>query len=120
LGQSIVIENKPGAFAMLGGETAARSPPDGCTVWSGDQAALILNLMFYKKVNFRISDFQPVGLMGKFNFVNRTGASSGITSLAGVAAVDGARKGAKHSYGSSGAGTPQHFCHGDAQQVRRH
>ncbi|MGJ7491486.1 Bug family tripartite tricarboxylate transporter substrate binding protein [Variovorax sp. ZT4R33] len=108
MGQPIVIDNRPGASAMIGAELAARAPADGYTVWSGDQATLIFNPMFYKKVAYKLGDFQPVGLMGKFNFVVCTGATSGIESLS--SAVDAVKKrNAMFSYGSSGAGTPQHL-----------
>ena len=107
MGQPIVIDNRPGAGAMIGAEAAARAPADGYTVWSGDMSTLLFNPMFYKKISYKVSDFQPVGLMGTFNFFISTGTASGIESL--PAAVDSVKKGTKFSYGSSGAGTPQHL-----------
>jgi tripartite-type tricarboxylate transporter receptor subunit TctC len=107
MGQQIIIDNRPGAAAMIGAELAARAPADGYTLWSGDLGTMIFNPMFYKKVSYKVSDFQPVGLVGKFNFLITTGTASGIQTL--PALVDSVKKGAKLSYGSSGAGTPQHL-----------
>lgn len=108
LGQPIIIDNRPGAAAMIGAELAARAPADGYTIWSGDMSTLIFNPMIYRKVSYKVSDFQPVGLMGRFNLVISTGTTTGIDSIA--SAVQALKKNPnKFSYGSSGIGTPQHF-----------
>ena len=108
MGQPIIIENRPGAGAMIAAGLAARAPADGYTLWTGDMATLVFNPMTYRKVPYKISDFQPVGLMGRFNMVVATGAGTGIDSIA--QAIDAMRKSpGKYSYGSVGAGTPHHF-----------
>jgi tripartite-type tricarboxylate transporter receptor subunit TctC len=108
MGQPILIDNRPGASAMIGADIAARAPADGYTLWTGDMSTLVFNPMVYRKISYKVSDFQPVGMMGRFNLVVATSTSTGIDTLAG--AVDAVRKGAgKYSYGSVGAGTPHHF-----------
>lgn len=108
MGQPIVIDNRPGAGAMIGADVAARAPADGYTLWTGDMATLVFNPMIYRKVPYKVSDFQPVGLMGRFNMVVTTGTGTGIDTMAG--AVEAMRKEpGKYSYGSVGAGTPHHF-----------
>ena len=68
----------------------------------------ILNPMVYRSVPYKISDFQPVGLMGRFNMVVATGAPTGIDSIS--QAINAMRTSpGKYSYGSVGAGTPHHF-----------
>ncbi|MDB5944183.1 MAG: transporter substrate-binding protein [Ramlibacter sp.] len=108
MGQPIVIDNRPGAGAMIGADVAARAPADGYTLWTGDMATLVFNPMIYRKVPYKVSDFQPVGLMARFNMVVTTGTATGIDTMAG--AVEAMRKEpGKYSYGSVGAGTPHHF-----------
>jgi len=108
MGQPIVVDNRPGAGAMIGADLAARAPADGYTLWTGDMATLIFNPMVYRKVPYKVSDFQPVGLMGRFNMVVATGMGTGIDNMR--QAIDAMRKSpGKYSYGSVGAGTPHHF-----------
>ena len=109
MGQPIIVENRPGAGATIGASTAARAAPDGYTLWSGDLASLVFNPMIYNKVPYKVSDFQPVGMMARFNMVIATGLNTGIDTM--PQAVDAIRKApGKLSYGSVGAGTPHHFA----------
>lgn len=108
MGQPIIIDNRPGAGAMIGADLASRAPADGYTLWTGDMGTLVFNPMIYRKVPYRVADFQPVGLMGRFNMVVATGMGTGIDTM--PQAVDAMRKApGKYSYGSVGAGTPHHF-----------
>lgn len=108
MGQPIIVENRPGAGAMIGADLVARAPADGYTIWTGDMSTLVFNPMIYRKVTYKVTDFQPVGLMARFNFVISTGATTGINSI--PAAIEAAKKEpGKFSYGSPGVGTPQHF-----------
>lgn len=108
MGQPIIIDNRPGAGATIAAGLAARAPADGYTLWTGDMATLIFNPMVYRSVPYKISDFQPVGLMGRFNMVVATGAGTGIDSIS--QAINAMRTSpGKYSYGSVGAGTPHHF-----------
>jgi len=108
MGQPIVIDNRPGAGAMIGADAAARAPADGYTLWTGDMATLIFNPIVYRKVPYKVSDFQPVGLMARFNLVIATGMGTGINSMR--EAVELMRRSpGKYSYASVGAGTPHHF-----------
>jgi tripartite-type tricarboxylate transporter receptor subunit TctC len=43
LGQSIVIENRPGAAGIIGTDAASRAPADGYTLVTGDNGAMVLN-----------------------------------------------------------------------------
>jgi tripartite-type tricarboxylate transporter receptor subunit TctC len=63
LGQSFVIENRPGASTNLATETVARSPADGYTLLAVDSAAAA-NATMYDKLNFNfIRDFAVVGMV---------------------------------------------------------
>jgi len=64
LGQSVIIDNKPGASGNIGAELVARSTPDGYTLLFGD-VTFIVNPSLFKSVPFNPgTDFVPVGFAG--------------------------------------------------------
>ena len=64
LGQSIIIDNKPGAGGNLAAEFVAHSPPDGYTWLLGNNSILATNAALYKNLGFNSSqDFSPIGLV---------------------------------------------------------
>lgn len=65
LGQSIVVENRPGANSNVGAEIVARSPADGYTLYAFSIANTI-NATLYPKLNYDpIKDFEPIGMIAK-------------------------------------------------------
>ena len=65
-GQTVVIENKPGASAMIGASDVARAEPDGYRVLITTNTSQSANPHLYKKLSYDpVSDFQPVTLLGK-------------------------------------------------------
>ena len=65
LGQSIVVENRPGANSNVGAEIVARSPADGYTLYAFSIANTI-NASLYPKLSYDpIKDFEPVGMIAK-------------------------------------------------------
>jgi tripartite-type tricarboxylate transporter receptor subunit TctC len=63
LGQTIVVENRPGGNAIIASEAVARSPADGLTVLVGGTAGLPLNVMMRQNLPFKLEDFAPVALL---------------------------------------------------------
>jgi tripartite-type tricarboxylate transporter receptor subunit TctC len=60
LGQQVVVENRPGAGTMIGGEAVARAAPDGYTLLMGI-STLAINPAMYKKVTYdALKDLAPV------------------------------------------------------------
>jgi len=109
LGQSVVVENKPGASGMLGNDTVAKAPADGYTVLLGI-TALIQSPSLYKRTPYDVArDFTPVSLIARssdlFVVPNRVPASTMREFLA-------LAKTGKLSYGSYGNGTSAHL-HGE-------
>ena len=52
LGQPVVIENRAGAAGNIGTEAAAKSPPDGYTLVTGNNATFGANVSLYKRLGF--------------------------------------------------------------------
>lgn len=65
-GQAVVIENKPGASAMIGAATAARAAPDGYTVLITTNTTHAANEHLYKTLTYHpVKDYAPISLLGK-------------------------------------------------------
>jgi len=61
LGQSVVIENKPGAGGAIAAEFVAKSPPDGYTLLVGSNTQLAANPSLFKNLSYNpVTDFAPV------------------------------------------------------------
>lgn len=109
LGQSVVIENKPGATGMIGAASVAKSPPDGYTVLFGAASEMAINASLFKNMAYNPrTDFEPVSLLATFPlvFVAPAGTSQSLVQL-----IEAARaKPDTVSYGSIGSGSPQHLA----------
>jgi tripartite-type tricarboxylate transporter receptor subunit TctC len=108
LGQTVLIDNRPGANSVIGTEQVAKSPADGYT--------LLLNVgshyaMPYLSRNVRydpVKDFTPITIIGKAPQALFVNAATGITSVKELIAYVKKNPG-KVSFATSGAGTSQHL-----------
>jgi tripartite-type tricarboxylate transporter receptor subunit TctC len=109
LGQSVVVENKPGAGGNIGVETAAKSSPDGYTLVIGQTSNLAINPTLYPNLPYNpIEDLAPISLVASAPLVMVVTASSPFKSLADV--VTAARaKPDDVMFGSPGSGTVSHL-----------
>lgn len=65
-GQTVIVENRPGASAMIGAQAAARAQPDGYTVLITTNTTQSANPHLYKQLAYDpVRDFAPVSLLGK-------------------------------------------------------
>ena len=82
LGQSIVIDNRPGAGGAVGAELAAHAPADGYTIWIGQDGNLVLGpAMRTKNAYDPVRDFAPIALLVKTPQVMAVNDTSPLTSL---------------------------------------
>jgi tripartite-type tricarboxylate transporter receptor subunit TctC len=109
LGQSVVIENKPGATGMIGAASVAKSAPDGYTVLFGAASEMAINASLFKNMTYDPrTDFEPVSLVATFPlvFVAPAGRTQSLGDLIEIARA----KPGTVSYGSIGSGSPQHLA----------
>jgi tripartite-type tricarboxylate transporter receptor subunit TctC len=107
LGQSVIVENKPGAGSALGVNAAAQSK-DGHTLLMGSNS-MVINPSFNPNIGYDVArDFDAVGMVSAQPLVLVVPANSPIKSLADLVAQAKAQPG-KLSAGNSGNGTLAHI-----------
>ena len=108
LGQSVVIDNKPGANSIIGVDALAKSPPDGYTL-AVVIAAYAANTTLYPKLPYDPKkDLAAVSLIGVSPLVAAVNNDTPFKSAAEL--IDYARNNpGKVSYGSSGNGSAVHL-----------
>jgi tripartite-type tricarboxylate transporter receptor subunit TctC len=108
-GQSVVIDNRPGAGGNIGLEQAARAAPDGTTLLISNNSFTINAAMIAKLPVDIQKDFAPIALLAQSPLAVVVSKSSPIKSIAELAEEAKRRPGALN-YGSAGVGTPQHLA----------
>jgi tripartite-type tricarboxylate transporter receptor subunit TctC len=69
-GQSVIVDNRPGASANIAGHELTRAAPDGYTVMTADNGLLVFNPVMYKKMGFAPSkDMKPAGLLARLHLL---------------------------------------------------
>jgi tripartite-type tricarboxylate transporter receptor subunit TctC len=111
LGQSVIVENRPGAGTAIGASEVARSAPDGYTLLLGDAGTYAFNPTLYKKLSYDpVKDFAPVSLTGRFALILAVNPS--VVKVNSVKEFVDAAKSApgKVDYGAPGPGSPIHLA----------
>jgi tripartite-type tricarboxylate transporter receptor subunit TctC len=109
LGQSVYIENKPGAGGTIGARAVAESDPDGYTLLLGNTSTLVIGPMLYKNVGYDPAKaFAPLANLGTTSNLMITNVAFGMKTVQDVIAY--ARKNpGKLNFSSAGIGTPPHL-----------
>lgn len=109
LGQSVVVENKPGVSGIVGTQAVARSAPDGYTVMGGTITTHAVNPFFNKNLGYDpVKDFVPIAMVGTVSNALVVPASSRFNSVQDILAELKAKPDSL-TYGTAGAGTSQHL-----------
>jgi tripartite-type tricarboxylate transporter receptor subunit TctC len=109
MGQSFVVENKPGAGGILGTEAAKNAPPDGYTLTTCPSGPFGINPAIYSKLPYDpIKDFEPIANIGLTPQTIVVGAQTPYRSLKDLVA-DAKAKPGELAYGSLGSGSTSHL-----------
>jgi len=110
LGQSVVVENKPGAGTMLGATQVANAPADGYTILMASVTTLSINPSLYSQMSYHpLKDFSPVALVAQTPSVLAVSPSINVKNLKELLELLRANPG-KYNYSSPGQGTSAHLA----------
>jgi tripartite-type tricarboxylate transporter receptor subunit TctC len=108
-GQSVIIENKPGAATMIGGAEVARAAPDGHTLLFTSDSSITSNPHLFKKMSYDpIKELVPVTQLidlHQFVLVHPSVSANSMKELVALAKVQPD----KLNYGSYGKGSQPHL-----------
>ena len=109
LGQSVVVDNRPGAGGNIGADLVAKAPPDGYTLLMGTVGTHAINPSLYAKMPYdHIKDFVPVVLVAGVPNVLVVNPSVPVNSVADLIKLAKSKPGAIN-FASSGSGTSIHL-----------
>ena len=110
LGQQVVVDNRGGAGAVIGSEVAAKSPPDGYTLYVGGSVSMAISPALYPKVSYDpVKDFTPVSLVSQFFNALSVHPSVPVRNVKEFIALGRARPG-ELLMGSAGNGSTSHLA----------
>jgi tripartite-type tricarboxylate transporter receptor subunit TctC len=110
LGQQVVVDNRGGAGALIGSEVAAKSAPDGYTMYIGGSVSMAISPALYTKVAYDpVRDFAPVSLVSQFFNALSVHPSVPAKNVKELIAVGRSRPG-ELLMGSAGNGSTSHLA----------
>lgn len=110
LGQSLYVDNQPGAAGLLGMRAGARAAPDGYTVLAVNDSVLTVLPNMRKDAGYDPrKDFVPITLLAKLHWVLISNPAFPAKSLSEFIALARAKPGSI-DYGTGGQGSPQHIA----------
>jgi tripartite-type tricarboxylate transporter receptor subunit TctC len=111
LGQPVVVENRPGAAGNIGAEAAAKSSPDGYTLFIGVSIVLASSRALYPNLAYDVvKDFAPVARLGSTEFVLVAHPSLPAKSIKELVALARTNAGRLNYASAGGTGSGSHLA----------
>jgi tripartite-type tricarboxylate transporter receptor subunit TctC len=108
LGQNVVVDNRPGATAVVGTELTVRAPPDGYTILLCSTTTRARSPFLGKLPYDPQRDIAPISLVARIPYLFMVRPDSGMTTVKDLIAAAKAKPGTLN-YGSSGTGAGAHL-----------
>lgn len=109
LGQTVVVENKPGAGTIIGATFIQNAKPDGYVFGTADSGTLAYNPWLYSTLQYDPAKFTYIGGLARFPLMLAVNEHSPYTTVQQL--IDAARKDpGKLTSASAGAGSPHHLA----------
>jgi len=109
LGQTVIVENRPGAGTVIGASYVAKAEPDGYTLLMVTPTPMAINVRVHKELPYDpVRDFVPLVMVAAAPFVLIVNPELPVRSVKELIAYAKERPG-KLSYGSGGVGAPHHL-----------
>lgn len=110
LGQSIIVENKPGAGSSIAAEFVSKSSPDGYTILIASQSGMVVNPLINKNVTYNAEkDFAPITQVTRSPLVVAVNPALAVASVRELIA-EAKKSPGKLNYATSGNGSLPHLA----------
>jgi tripartite-type tricarboxylate transporter receptor subunit TctC/HAMP domain-containing protein len=117
LGQSVVVENRPGAGSIVGTQAVVTAPPDGYTLLVGGLSNIVFNAGLYKKLAYDpLNDLVPVALVFNISYTLVGSSSLPYANVQEIVAAAKKNPGAL-KVANAGVGTGQHVVGAAFQKI---